>query len=129
MKELFAEIFTWWNGTWGTRWFTKRHGEYVGVDEAGNRYFRERGKGARGRRWVLYNGYAEASAIPPGWHGWMHYRTDTPPSEENYVTRSWQRPHLQNYTGTSRAYHPDGSMLAKGQRPRVTGDYDAWSPE
>ncbi|MGN6100847.1 MAG: NADH:ubiquinone oxidoreductase subunit NDUFA12, partial [Devosia sp.] len=27
------------------------------------------------------------------------------------------------------AYHPDGSLLNKGERPRVTGDYDAWSPE
>ena len=25
--------------------------------------------------------------------------------------------------------HPDGSLLSKGERPRVTGDYDAWSPE
>jgi NADH:ubiquinone oxidoreductase subunit len=27
------------------------------------------------------------------------------------------------------AYRPDGSLLSKGERPRVTGDYDAWSPE
>ena len=26
-------------------------------------------------------------------------------------------------------YRPDGSLLNKGERPRVTGDYDAWSPE
>jgi NADH:ubiquinone oxidoreductase subunit len=27
------------------------------------------------------------------------------------------------------AYRPDGSLINKGERPRVTGDYDAWSPE
>ena len=32
------------------------------------------------RRWVLYNGEAEASRIPPAWHGWMHHRTDVPPT-------------------------------------------------
>ena len=32
-------------------------------------------------------------------------------------------------TGTPLAYRPDGSLLASGERPRVTGDYDAWSPE
>jgi NADH:ubiquinone oxidoreductase subunit len=129
MQEFWAEMFTWWRGTWGTRLFTRRHGEYVGQDELGNRYYRGRDAKTRERRWVIYNGYAEASAIPPGWHGWMHHRTDTPPSQEAYTPREWQKPHQPNFTGTSQAYRPDGSMLTKGQRPRVTGDYEAWSPE
>ena len=41
----------------------------------------------------------------------------------------WQKPHVPNLTGTALAYRPDGSLLNKGERPRVTGDYDAWSPE
>jgi NADH:ubiquinone oxidoreductase subunit len=127
MKQFLAEIFVWWSGqTWGTRLFTRLHGVYVGTDEAGNRYFKERtGK----RRWVLYNGYAEASAIPPGWHGWMHHRVDVAPSEESYNPRVWEKPHQSNLTGTALAYRPDGSLLNKGERPRVTGDYEAWSPE
>ena len=36
------------------------------------------------RRWVIYNGYAEASTIPPSWHGWMHHTVDTPPTDETY---------------------------------------------
>lgn len=127
MKQLIAELFIWWHGqTLGMRLKTIFKGRYVGSDEAGNRYFIDR---KTDRRWVLYNGPAEASAIPPGWHGWMHHRVDTPPSEEHYQPRTWQTPHKPNLTGTAGAYRPEGSLLNAGERPRVTGDYDAWSPE
>ncbi|HBF30697.1 NADH:ubiquinone oxidoreductase subunit NDUFA12 [Rhizobium sp.] len=130
MKQLLLQIFTWWNGqTIGTRFFTWRKGTRVGEDELGNIYY-EGTMTSFGlpRRWVVYKGYADASAIPPGWHGWMHYRTDTPPTKETYVAREWQKPHQANLTGTAQAYRPQGSIAAKGERPRVTGDYDAWTP-
>ncbi|MGV1954922.1 NADH:ubiquinone oxidoreductase subunit NDUFA12 [Agrobacterium sp. 22-214-1] len=130
MKTLLTQIFTWWNGqTIGTRFHTWRFGKEVGQDELGNTYY-EGGTTSWGmpRRWVIYNGYAEASAIPPGWHGWMHYRTDVPPSQESYVARDWQKPHQPNLTGSSKAYRPQGSLAVAGERPRVTGDYDAWTP-
>ena len=127
MKQFIAELFIWWNKeTLGTRLFTWLRGEYVGSDDAGNRYYKHR---KNDRRWVIYNGPADASAIPPGWHGWMHHRTDTPPSRERYAARAWEQPHRPNLTGTPAAYRPEGSLLSKGERPRVTGDYDAWSPE
>jgi NADH:ubiquinone oxidoreductase subunit len=127
MKKFLSEIFVWWQGqTWGTRLYLWRFFAYVGSDEFGNRYYQQK-KGPR--RWVIYNGYSEASTIPPGWHGWMHYRTDTPPTEERYTEHGWEKQHIPNLTGTPFAYRPDGSLLAKGQRPRVSGDYDAWSPE
>jgi NADH:ubiquinone oxidoreductase subunit len=134
MKDFLLEIFAWWRGnTWGTRLWTALNGVYVGSDEAGNRYYRSKkptGPNGRERRMVIYaGGYAEASAIPPGWHGWMHYRTDVAPSDEKYTAREWEKPHVANLTGTAFAYRPDGSLLNKGERPRVTGDYDAWSPE
>ena len=126
MKQFFAELFIGWHKqTLGARWWTFLHGQHVGTDEAGNRYYKSKDD----RRWVIYNGAAEASAIPPGWHGWMHHRVDTLPSEERYAPRFWEKPHVQNLTGTAGAYRPDGSLLSKGERPRVTGDYDAWSPE
>jgi NADH:ubiquinone oxidoreductase subunit len=77
---------------------------------------------------VIYNGYSEASAIPPGWHGWMHHRVDIAPSDENYAPREWQKPHKPNLTGTPAAYRPKGSVLGNQHRPQVTGDYDAWTP-
>ncbi|HSI42628.1 MAG TPA: NADH:ubiquinone oxidoreductase subunit NDUFA12 [Xanthobacteraceae bacterium] len=134
-STFITEVFTWWNGqTMGTRFHTWRHGEFVGEDDFGNRYFRTRG-GAKDaalgfqRRWVIYNGVAEATAIPPGWHAWMHQRSDVPPSHETYDAREWEKPHRANPTGTAAAYRPPGSTLASGQRPAVTGDYKAWSPE
>jgi len=77
---------------------------------------------------VIYKGYSEASAIPPGWHGWIHHRVDTPPSDENYKPRDWQKPYQANMTGTAAAYRPKGSILGQDRRPQVTGDYDAWTP-
>ncbi len=125
MKNFFLQIFTWWNGsTWGTRFYTWRKGTKVGEDQYGNVYY----EGDGDRRWVQYVGYAEASQIPPGWHGWMHHRTDTPPSEQNYQPREWELPHKENLTGGPGAYRPPGSIANPGERPRVTGDYEAWSP-
>jgi NADH:ubiquinone oxidoreductase subunit len=124
MKRFLLEFFTWWNGTTlGTRLWTRWRGEFVGEDEFGNRYFRER-KGPR--RWVVYNGLAEASAIPPGWHGWIHHRVDTPPGP--YERREWEKPHLPNLTGTGAAYRPKGSILGAPTRPKSDGEYDAWTP-
>ncbi len=134
MKDFLLEIFAWWRGnTWGTRLWTSTQGIYVGTDEGGNRYFRSRkptGPHGMERRMVVYaGGYAEASTIPPGWHGWMHYKTNVPPSEQTYKAHSWEQPHIPNLTGSALAYRPDGSLLNKGERPKVSGDYDAWSPE
>jgi NADH:ubiquinone oxidoreductase subunit len=118
--------------TIGTRLFTWLKGEYVGRDSEGNRYYRERkpASGRRQKRWVLYRGEAEASRVPPDWHGWLHHTTDQPPPAEGLPTqRPWQRPHIPNLSGTPLAYHPSGSTLADGRRPRATGDYEPWKPE
>ncbi len=125
--RFLLEFFTWWNGqTLGTRFFTWRKGELVGEDASGNKYYRERdGK----RRWVVYNGLADASRVSPDWHGWLHYTVDTPPTEEDYTPRDWQKPHKANMTGTPQAYRPAGSILTPAERPSATGDYDAWKPE
>ena len=135
MIRLLTLIFTWWNGaTIGTLFHTWRNGEFVGTDQFGNRYFQTKGgvkDPALGivRRWVIYFGEAEASRIPPGWYGWIHHKLDVPPPDEHYKARPWELPHLQNRTGTPDAWRPQGSILAAGQRPRVTGDYTPWSPE
>ena len=134
MKDFLIQFFTWWNGTTlGTRFHTWRNGELVGHDEFGNAYFRTRGgklDPALGfeRRWVIFNGPSEGSAVPPGWYGWLHHTVATPPTDETYVARDWEKPHLPNMTGTANAYHPEGSMLASGVRPAATGDYQAWKP-
>ena len=135
MKQLLLQVFTWWNGqTLGTRFHTWRKGEHVGADDAGNIYYRTRG-GAKDkalgieRRWVIFNGEAEATKVPPGWYGWLHHTTDTPPTKEEYTAREWQQPHLPNQTGTAGAYRPKGSALGAAARPKADGDYQAWSPK
>jgi NADH:ubiquinone oxidoreductase subunit len=135
MKSFLLRVFTWWNvQTFGTQLWTWLYGEFVGEDEFGNRYFRTRGgKIDRTlgfeRRWVIFNGYAEATSIPPSWHGWIHHTVDMPPTQENYKPRNWQKPHRPNLTGTPGAWRPTGSTLAQGRRPKATGDYKAWTPE
>lgn len=101
----------------------------VGEDPLGNTYYRAPArKGyARERRWVIYKDTPEASAVPPEWHGWLHYQTDEIPSGESF-RRKWQKPHTPNRTGTTAAYRPPGHVLQGGQRQEATGDYEAWNP-
>lgn len=130
---IFSEIFSWWGGnTWSNRIYTATRGKLVGTDTEGNCYYvQSKGLGPLGvpRRWVIYKNLAEASKIPPEWHGWMHYTVDTPPTAEVYQPRAWQKPHRENMTGTPGAHRPQGSILAAGTRPAATGDYKAWKPE
>jgi NADH:ubiquinone oxidoreductase subunit len=113
--------------------WTKLYGEFVGADELGNRYYRTRGGKIDPtlgfeRRWVIYNGLAEASKIPPTWHGWMHHTVDVPPPLDKTKPHPWEKPHRPNLTGTPYAHRPSGSTLAQGRRPKATGDYKAWTP-
>ena len=132
IKEFLLHWFTWWNGAnFNTRFYTRRHGQFVGHDELGNAYYRKPGiDPALGfeRRWVIYNGVSEASATPPGWNGWLHHTVDTPPTEEDYKPHPWELPHMANPTGTPAAIRPDGSTLKPGPRQPTGGDYEAWSP-
>src|SRR5687767_5321462 len=117
-KEFWTQFFTWWNGqTLGTRFWTWRHGEFVGQDEFGNRYYRSKTAAKIDpsmqdeRRWVIYNGVADASAVSPGWVGWMRHTFVDPPTAETYVPRPWEMAHVPNMTGTPHAYRPKGSLL------------------
>ena len=123
----------------GTRLYTWWAGELVGTDQFGNKYYRQKnfrqrekggGKWSRERRWVLYNGIAEATKVPPQWHGWLHHTVQEPPRPEELQKRyAWQKEHLPNLTGTPLAWRPPGSLLRGGQRARTSGDYEAWKPE
>ena len=134
MKQFLLKLFTWWNSqTFGTQLWTWRFGEFVGEDEQGNRYYRTKGGEIDPtlhfeRRWVIYNGLAEASRVPPAWHGWLHHTVDVPPTQDGYEPREWEKPHEPNMTGTPYAYRPPGSTLASGRRPQATGDYQPWTP-
>lgn len=132
MLNLLKLIFTWWNGaTMGTHWTIWRAGQFVAKDEFGNKYYEERKArpGLIRRRWVVYNGLAEASKVPPEWNGWLHHTIKEAPSSAPAEVKPWQKPHLPNLTGTDLAMRPQGSLAESGVRPPATGDYQAWSPE
>jgi NADH:ubiquinone oxidoreductase subunit len=130
---FLKQLFTWWNSqTLNTRLYTWLKGEYVGSDQFGNKYYRARSAipdSIPERRWVIYNGYAEASSVPPGWHGWMHHRVANPPTEESYTPRDWQKPHVPNPTGSAAAYRPPGSLAGSARPAAGQPDYQAWKPE
>ncbi len=117
--------FIWWDSqTLNTQIYTWLHGVRVGQDDQGNIYYRSRnGK----RRWVVYNGEAEASRIGPDWHGWLHHTYSEPPTEAPLRKKAWEKPHQENLTGTAMAYAPPGS-IRKGE-PVPQNDYEAWEPE
>ena len=116
---------TWWNGqTLNTQFFTWRKGKKVGEDDAGNIFYQTAdGK----RRWVIFNGKAEASKVSPDWHGWLHHTWDEPPTDAPLVHKSWEKPHSENLTGTDMAYAPAGSI--RRAAPADRRDYEAWQPE
>ena len=122
---IVDRLLTWWNGqTLGTQVWTARHGRKVGEDEQGNVYYQTPGGK---RRWVIYNGEAEASRVPPVWNGWLHHTFDEPPSAVPVVHKAWELPHQPNMTGLPGAYRPAGSLRLADPAPRR--DYDAWQPE
>jgi len=123
--DTIKRAFVWWDGqTLNTQLFTWRKGVKVGEDAQGNVFYRNADDS---RRWVIFNGEAEASRIAPEWHGWLHRTWDEPPTEKPLVRKAWEKPHVPNMTGTSAAYVPPGSIRRAEPKPR--SDYEAWAPE
>jgi NADH:ubiquinone oxidoreductase subunit len=125
MLSFLNRLVTWWNGsTIGTQLYTWRNGQKVGEDDQGNTYFQTRdGK----RRWVMFNGEAEASRVNPDWHGWLHHTYAESPADRPMVHKVWEKPHQANMTGSIAAYAPSGSL--RQAQPAERRDYEAWSPE
>lgn len=118
-------IFTWWDGqSFGTQLWSNRHGIKVGEDAEGNVFYHNKDDS---RRWVIYNGQNEASRVAPEWHGWLHKTWDEPPTAENMRHKPWEKPHLENLSGTAAAYAPAGSL--RQAKPVEKTDYEAWTPE
>src|SRR3954462_12841159 len=99
---FWSKTFTWWNGaTWGTALWTRRFGDEVGRDEAGNVYYRDK-KQPR-RRWVIYSGEKdEAGAPPDGQLGLGGTIADLPQKALPPVRKFQTRP-TANLTGTFEA--------------------------
>ena len=93
-------------------------GQEVGHDVFGNRYYRElkTPQGVREKRWVMYVGEPEASKVPPEWHIWLHHTADAPIPDS--ARQSWQKPHIENMTGTPDAWLPPASWKVRSSQGR-----------
>ncbi len=97
------QIFTWWNrNTFGTFLKTLFSGKYVGKDESGNKYY----KNKKDDRWVIYSKDIEATKITSDWFLWMHHTVNEIPSasQKKY---DWQKNHSENLSGSDKAYKPN----------------------
>ena len=118
-------LVTWWNSqTLNTRLHTWKNGVKVGEDEQGNIYYTTRDEK---RRWVIFNGEAEASRVNADWHGWLHHTYKETPLTNPLIHKNWEKSHQENLTGTISAYIPDGSLKSTETKKRT--DYEAWKPE
>jgi len=123
--SFLNRMVTWWNTqTLGTQIFTARRGIKVGEDVQGNIYYQT---ADAKRRWVIYNGDMEATRVSPDWHGWLHFTWDQPPTMAPLAHKAWEKPHLENLTGSDLAYAPAGSI--RRAAPVARADYEAWQPK
>ncbi len=114
----------------GTKIYTFFRGFLIGKDQYGNKYYsnKKNPEANFSKRWVIFNGTAEASKIPSHWHAWLHKITDEAPI--NYKHKyHWQKDHIPNQTGTLRAYYPNSHPLNDNEsKDQLEKEYVAWKP-
>jgi NADH:ubiquinone oxidoreductase subunit len=86
-----------------------KYGRLVGTDRAGNKYFENLEELPLRTRWVEYSKHDyDAAQIEPGWHAWISYSLDKPPTEDALIAvglRKFEKPYATpNYTQTRGAF-------------------------
>ncbi|KAH7393388.1 NADH-ubiquinone oxidoreductase subunit B17.2 [Cadophora sp. MPI-SDFR-AT-0126] len=100
-------------------------GTLIATDRFGNKYFENLDEELPLRtRWVDYKNYElDPSQIEPGWHAWISYMVDKPPTEDTILktgVRVWELPeHRPNFTLSRAAYKPFSTT-----KPKL----NAWTP-
>ena len=118
MLTFIKKIFTWWNrDTFGTRIQTILFGKFVGKDNFGNKYY----KNKKGKRWVIYSDEIDASKIPVEWYSWIHFMPNKIENIHKLEKHDWQKPHQPNLTGTDSAYYPN-----KNNKDATEKKYKSW---
>ncbi|XP_003739900.1 probable NADH dehydrogenase [ubiquinone] 1 alpha subcomplex subunit 12 [Galendromus occidentalis] len=106
------------------RYDTLKSGRLVGTDDYGNRYYENKEYFMGRDRWVEYADKVrldyDGSQIPAEWYGWMHHKTDIPPTLRPPPKYKWLAQHTENMTGTSRQYVPYDTVPPKIQ-PWIPG--------
>ena len=117
-EMIIKFFFTWWNNqTFGTFLKTIFSGIYVGKDELGNKYYRNK----KNERWVIYSGNIEATKITTEWYLWIHHTIDKIPNYKNNKKYLWQKNHSENKTGTKYRHKP-----IKINKDDVQKKYETW---
>ena len=121
---MIKQIFTWWNSqTTGTFLYTIFFGKFVGKDQFGNKYYKNK---KDTKRWVIYNSIIESTLVNPEWNNWLRYTSLSKPSESE--KHDWQINHAPNLTGTDAAYDPENSKK-EIKSVAKNDDYKKWSPK
>ncbi|KAL2106976.1 hypothetical protein VUR80DRAFT_5886 [Thermomyces stellatus] len=86
-----------------------KFGRLVGTDVAGNKYFENTDELPLRTRWIEYAKHDyDPAQIDPGWHAWISYLVDKPPTEDALLrskVRPWEKEGvIPNYTGTRGAF-------------------------
>lgn len=61
----------------------------------------------------------DGSMVPAEWFGWLHYKTDTPPTKKPPLGYKWLTDHTNNMSGTPEQYVPFTTT-----RPKI----QTWTP-
>jgi len=101
-----------------------KHGELVGEDKHGNKYYENNDYMYLRNRWIIpspkYGFDVDATNIPPEWHRWMHHGTDKTPTSHPRQQERWQTDEdPTNKTGTHDKYIPYSTT-----EPKI----EAWTP-
>ncbi|EXU96161.1 NADH ubiquinone oxidoreductase subunit NDUFA12 domain protein [Metarhizium robertsii] len=101
-----------------------KYGRLVGTDRAGNKFFENMEELPLRTRWVEYAKHDyDAAQIEPGWHAWISYSVDKPPTEDALIAtglRKFEKPYaIPNYTQTRAAFKTYSTT-----KPKVS----AWEP-
>lgn len=106
----------------------------IGKDFYGNHYYQERHPALlkKPRRFVWFQGDAEASKVPVGWHAWLHGMSDRTPycdvnQVEHFGHHAIKGKHLPNVTGTPLAQKQLEDAKKKAAKANVPR-YIAWFP-
>ncbi|KAF2750247.1 NDUFA12-domain-containing protein [Sporormia fimetaria CBS 119925] len=100
-------------------------GTLIGKDRYGNKFYENMEEELPLRtRWVDYkDAEYDPSQIEPGWHAWMSYMVDTPPSADPIArtgVREWEpKDHKPTLTWSRSAYRPYNTVKNK---------YTPWVP-
>ncbi|TKA70066.1 hypothetical protein B0A49_03192 [Cryomyces minteri] len=100
-------------------------GTFIAKDNYGNKYYENQEQELPLRtRWVDYKDKEfDPSQIEPGWHAWMSYMVDKPPTQDPILQRQvrvWEpKEHRPTLTWSRSAYKPYSTVKNK---------YGAWTP-